>query len=380
MAAERIRVAVAGLGVIARTVHLPLLERRADLFEVVAVADLSATRAAELGARYGVAPDRRHTDVTALLDAGGFDALLLLTTGSHGELAAAALRRGIPVLVEKPLAYTVAETEELARLAAGGARLMVGYMKQYDPAVTELRRRLDEIGGAAAVHAVDVTVLHPSGDAQLAFAHLPPAPADLPAAEVDRLRRADDALLRAAIGADPRARALYQILVNSVSHDLSLLRLLTGAPATVDHVATWRTPAAAGGEPSVDARGGLPGGARYAIGWHYLPDYPGYRETVAVHHARGSFELVFPSPYLLAAPTVLTVLDERGGVRRRAEFSAGTTGFERQLVAFHAMVTDGTPPHTGVPGGTADIATSQRMVRRFGTLAGVAVGGEAAQA
>ena len=39
---DRIRVAVAGLGAVAQAVHLPLLARRWDLFEVAAVSDLSA--------------------------------------------------------------------------------------------------------------------------------------------------------------------------------------------------------------------------------------------------------------------------------------------------------------------------------------------------
>jgi myo-inositol 2-dehydrogenase/D-chiro-inositol 1-dehydrogenase len=375
---KRITVAVAGLGTIAETVHLPLLARRSDLFEVVAVADLSGSRVGRLADRYGVPPGRRRTGAAELLDDGGFDALLLLTSGSHGELAAAASRRGVPVLCEKPLALTRAEAADLAGLPA--ELLMVGYMKQYDPAVTELARQLAAIGGPAAVHAVDVTVLHPSGDAQLAFAHLPPPPDDLPADELTRLRELDDRLLRAAVGDDPAARALYQIMINSVSHDLSLLRLLTGGPATVDHVATWPAVPPPGHEPSVEVSGTLPDGGRYGIRWLYLPNYPGYRETVVLHHAHGSFELVFPSPYRLDAPTTLTVLDRCGDVRRQSVFRPTTGGFERELVALHGMVTEGGTPLTGVAGGAEDILTSQRVVRRFGALTGTAVGGEAAEA
>lgn len=391
---KRISVAVAGLGIIARTVHLPLLERRADLFEIVAMCDLSPTRVEELGARYGVATERRHTDVAEMFARGGFDALLLLTSGSHGDLAATALTAGIPVLCEKPLAYTRAEAARLADLEAHAtrqptgthpperlpSRLMVGYMKQYDPAVAELTRLLEGIGGAAAVHAVDVSVLHPSGDSQLAFAHLPPAPTDLPVPEVTRLRSADDRLLRDAVGEDPQARILYQIMINSLSHDLSLLRLLTGAPATVDHVATWPAQRSPAVEPSVEISGRLPASGRYHIGWHLLPHYPTYHETVTLHHAHGSFELVFPSPYLLNAPTTLTVVDGRDGTERREVFRSVTASFERELVAFHAMVTGGAAPLTGIAGGAEDLVVSQRVVRRLGELTGAAIGGEAASA
>ncbi|MBM0239862.1 Gfo/Idh/MocA family oxidoreductase [Micromonospora sp. ATA32] len=173
---KRIRIAVAGLGVIARTVHLPLLQRRSDLFEIVALSDLSPARVAELGHRYGVEPGRRYADAATMLTDGGHDAVLLAISGSHGELAALALRSGVPVLCEKPLAYTLAEAARLTEVSAGTPALMVGYMKQYDPAVAEAARLLEEIGGAPRVHAVEVTVLHAGGDRQLEFANLPPDP------------------------------------------------------------------------------------------------------------------------------------------------------------------------------------------------------------
>ncbi|MGC1212640.1 MAG: Gfo/Idh/MocA family oxidoreductase [Micromonospora sp.] len=378
-AGKRIRIAVAGLGVIARTVHLPLLQRRSDLFDIVALSDLSPSRLAELGTRYGVEPARRYADAGAMLAAGGCDAVLLATSGSHGELAAEALRQGLPVLCEKPLAYTHAEADELtAASATGAASLMVGYMKQYDPAVAEAARLLDRIGGAAAVHAVEVTVLHAAGEQQLAFANLPPAPRDVPAAASARLRDADERLLDAAVGGDAGARTLYQILINSVSHDLSLLRLFTGAPATVDHVATWPLPDGPA-EPSVEISGRLPAGGRYGIRWLNLPDCPAYRETVTLHHARGTLELVFPSPYLLNAPTTLTAVDRHDGGERRAVFRSVTEAFEQELVAFHAMVTAGVRPLTGIAEGATDVRTSQQVVRRYGELTGAAIGGEAAR-
>jgi predicted dehydrogenase len=378
MTAHRIRVAVAGLGVIARTAHLPMLERRGDLFTVTALSDLSATALGEIGQRFGVPPRRRYADAGAMIEAGGFDAVLVLTSGSHGSLAVQALEAGLAVFCEKPLAYTRAEAERIA--AAGGAdpaRLMVGYMKQYDPAVVQAEAALKAVGGPDAVHAVDVTVLHPSGDSQLAFAHLHP-PADVAEAAAEAVREADDALVAAAVGDDPHHRGLYRILVNSVSHDLSLLRLLTGAPATVDHVATWRT--AGEGEPSVEVTGALPGAGRYAIRWHYLPEYPAYREAVTVHHATGSLELAFPSPYLMNAPTTLTTVDAFAGGERHARYRSVVEAFEQELVAFHAMAATGAPPLTGVAGGVDDLLTSQRIVRRYGELAGRPAGGEARSA
>ena len=49
--------------------------------------------------------------------------------------------------------------------------------------------------------------------------------------------------------------------------------------------------------------GRLADGTRVTIGWHFLEDYPAYREDVRFHHVGGSVELTFPSPYRLHEPT-----------------------------------------------------------------------------
>ena len=123
-----------------------------------------------------------------------------------------------------------------------------------------------------------------------------------------------------------------------------------------------------------------PGGVRLGLRWHYLDRYPGYREEVRVHHERGSVALTFPSPYLLNAPTVLTVTDRDGDAARVRTHRSTVEAFERELLAFHRLVTDGQPPAAGIVEGRADIMTCQRIVRRLAAGRGVELGGEAARA
>lgn len=384
---SRLRVAVAGLGAIARTAHLPLLERRSDLFRITALCDLSPGALAESGTRYGVPPRDRHPHIEGLLDRGGFDAVLLLTSGSHGPAAEAALRAGYAALCEKPLAFTRAEAariEEAEEAGRRGPRLMVGYMKQYDPAARRLAALLDQAGGPAAVRSAEVCVLHPTGGDQLAFARLPAPAADLDADVLAALRARGAALTDAALGSGATAamRSLYHVVIGSISHDLSLLRMTTGGPESVELAATWG--ASAAGPGSVELSGGLPGGARYAVRWHFLPGHAAYRETFAVHHESGTLEAAFPSPYLMNAPTVLTETAVGPGegphTERRAEYRSVTEAFEEELVAFHSMVTDGTPPATGVAGAAEDLRTAQRAVAAYAARHRLPCEGEAASA
>ncbi len=375
----RVRVAVAGLGAVAQAVHLPLLARRRDLFEVVAVSDLSATLRNALGEQHGVPPGQRFDDVDEMIAKSGADALLLLTSGSHAPAAGRAMRSGLPVFCEKPLAYSVAEADELAKAAASvdGPALLLGYMKERDDAVRRLR---DLLAGVEDVRAVEVRVLHPPGAAQLEFANLLHPPGDVPPETLAELRAREEELLDAAVGpgVPDRFRRLYaEVVVSSLIHNTSLLRALFGGLAEVDDVRVWPDAAF---PPSVQVLGTLEGAVPAVLAWHFLDRYPSYRETLTVHHAGGSMELTFGTPYLLNAPTTLEVVEPSSTGERRLTYRSTTSSFESELVEFHRMVTSGIAPVSGIDEGRADIVTSQRIMRRLAEREGFAIAGEAAGA
>lgn len=373
----RLRVGVAGLGAVAQSVHLPLLARLHDTFEIAAMCDLSPALLAELGERYGVAPAARFASVEALLEATTIDGLIVLTSGSHGAVALAALDRGIAVLCEKPLAYTLAEADALAASPNAG-RLLLGYMKVFDPAVVEAARiTSDPDSGLGSLRAIDVTVLHPTSEAQLAFAHLLPSPTDLDPEVVAGLRAMTDDLVRQAIGpaADELGRLYSSIFLGSIVHELSVIRALAGDLVAVDRVDTWPGDAFPG---SVSLAGRLADGTRVTIGWHFLEDYPAYREDVRFHHVGGSVELTFRSPYQLHRPTRLVVSTGGSETRREVVFESIEEAFETELLAFRDLIRDGTPPRTGIADGRTDILTCQRAIARLAAQRGLEIGGEAA--
>jgi predicted dehydrogenase len=378
--ADRIRLGIAGLGAVAQAVHLPLLARLADTFEIAALADLSPGLLETLGDRYRVPLEARHGSVDALLDGSSIDGLLVLTSGSHGAVALAALERGLAVLCEKPLAYTVAEADALAA-SPNADRLLLGYMKVFDPAVVEAARiRADPASGLGALRSIEVTVLHPTSESQLGFAHLLSSPAHFVAGP-DALREATDALVRQAIGTDAAehlGRVYGGSLLSSMVHELSVIRAVApdaGQVVAIDRVDTWPEGSFPG---SVGLVGRLADGTRFTIGWHYLEDYPAYREDVRFHHVGGSVELTFPSPYRLHEPTLLTVSTGRDETRRRFVFDAIEEAFETELLAFRDLIRDGAPPRTGIADGRADIVTCQMAIACLARQSGIAIGGEAA--
>jgi myo-inositol 2-dehydrogenase/D-chiro-inositol 1-dehydrogenase len=372
----RLRVGLAGLGAVAQAVHLPLLARLADTFEIVAICDLSPALLTALGDRYGVPVTARFASVDDLLDGPRIDGLLVLTSGSHGAVALAALDRGIAVLCEKPLAFTVAEADALAASPNAG-RLLLGYMKVFDPAVVEAARiSADPASGLGPLRAIEVTVLHPTSESQLAFAHLLSQPSHFDPGGTSPLQEATNELVRRAIGpaADALGRLYGNTLLGSIVHELSVIRATAGDIVAIDRVDTWPDEAFPG---SVGLAGRLADGARVTIGWHFLDDYPAYREDIRFHHVGGSVELTFPSPYRLHEPTRLVVSRGRNEARRQDVFESIEEAFETELLAFRDLIRDGEAPRTGIADGRTDIVTCQRAIARLAAQRGLEIGGEA---
>ncbi|MEK6192237.1 MAG: Gfo/Idh/MocA family oxidoreductase [Chloroflexota bacterium] len=105
---------------------------------------------------------RGYTDVAAMLAAERPDLVVVaVPTSLHHEVTLQALEAGAHVLVEKPIAATRAEGEEM--IAAAQARnllLTVGHIERYNPAVRELKRRLGE-GELGRIFQVRATRLGP---------------------------------------------------------------------------------------------------------------------------------------------------------------------------------------------------------------------------
>lgn len=120
---QKVRLAVLGCGAVAQINHLPAISASEHAEAVVAV-DADAERARTIARRFGIpgfATDYR--EVLDRVDA----AVVALPNSLHAPVSIDLLRRGIPVLVEKPMALTVRECDDMIAAAEeGGAALAVG--------------------------------------------------------------------------------------------------------------------------------------------------------------------------------------------------------------------------------------------------------------
>ncbi len=145
-----IRLGVIGAGRIAQVAHLPAIAKASGV-DLVAISDPSPTLAEGVAKKYDAEP---FTDTDKLLQLD-LDAVVIATPDRfHHPLGMAALEAGKHVLMEKPLASTSTQAQELADLAnARRLKLQTGSMRRHDPGLAFAREHLPNIGRILSLNA-----------------------------------------------------------------------------------------------------------------------------------------------------------------------------------------------------------------------------------
>ena len=139
-----LRVAVAGAGAFGRN-HLRVyreLEAAGAGVALVAAVEPDAARAAETAAKYSM-PVFSTVDELLAADLRLHAATVAVPTVHHHAVSAQLLDAGLDVLVEKPLAATLAEADDLLALAARNSRILQpGHLERFNPAVLAVQPKL----------------------------------------------------------------------------------------------------------------------------------------------------------------------------------------------------------------------------------------------
>src|SRR2546423_1164191 len=123
---KRVRMAVVGVGHLGKE-HARILAGLPDV-ELVGVADVNFDQAQCVAHRFNTQAFSEYWPLLNLVDA----ATIVVPTTHHLNVAREFLKRGIAVLVEKPLALSAAQAKELVELAAEqSAVLQVGHIERF---------------------------------------------------------------------------------------------------------------------------------------------------------------------------------------------------------------------------------------------------------
>jgi predicted dehydrogenase len=136
-----VRIGFVGAGAIMRLSHGPVVAKSPEA-ELVAVFDRDRGRAEAFAADFGC---RCFTDLEAMLEVGGIDAVVVATPNRfHAEGVIAAAQHGKHVLCEKPLAIDLSEGQRMVSACVKAeVVLQVGFNQRFWPQVRIAKTLLD---------------------------------------------------------------------------------------------------------------------------------------------------------------------------------------------------------------------------------------------
>ena len=164
----RFRVAVLGSGAVTNVLYLPALREVRDEIELVGVADLKRQSAEELLQQFPTATF--FTDYHQMLEELHPDGVIVaLPHFLHKTASIDALRMGIRVFCEKPMAISSEECDQIeAAVQETGGLFCVNLLRRRFPSVQEIRRLISS-GALGALTSFEVTDGAPYGWPAMSF-------------------------------------------------------------------------------------------------------------------------------------------------------------------------------------------------------------------
>jgi len=324
---EKLKIGLLGCGAIAQIAHLPAL-CKAHNVEFTAICDAAEDLLVPMADRYAVTD--RYTDHRAFLEQADIDAVLLpVAHGFHAPLAIECMQAGKHVLVEKPMATTVEECEQMIEASdKTGCQLQLACMKRYDPGLQFAQRFVaEEMGERLSVSGWYCdSVFH--GDYVRSLS--------LPVRHSANQLRPDS----------PRMDRNLGIILGHGVHAIDTLRFFGGDIIAV----TTRLAEKSQGvnfttllEFADGACGVLQLICTIKMDWF---------EGITVHGENGSVLAQIGFPYF-RQPSEVKVFDSKRG-EYRTPAAPDSDPYERQLEAFAAAILEGKPVYPGAREGLAD--------------------------
>lgn len=336
-----VKLGLVGLGEVAQLIHLPILQRLAEMFTLAGAYDPSPSVAHAISSRWGI--EQVFDSVDAMIASPDIDALLIMSPDQyHGLHARAALQAGKHVLIEKPCCLTMDDLGALSDVAEQTDRIaMVGYMRRFAPAFLEAKKRLPAFADITYVRVRDVICEGPWYFRQTDTVVTPSD--DIPASLLEESRQLRASMMNSVLGlhAPTEFKTAYSVLTGLSSHSLSAMRDLLGSPRRVI---------------AADIKqGGSQMTALFDYG-HFtaiyecmIGDVVRFEAGFEINTRYNRLAFEYPTPYIRNLPMMLDIqnsTDHDNSLTRLGPFHQDP--FDVELRAFHAAITQGgenrTPP------------------------------------
>ena len=138
----KINIALIGLGGIAQKAYLPIIANHSKINPILCTRNSEVLN--QLSSQYRI--DRIYNNIDELIKTNIDAAMVHSSTDSHFPIISKLLNAGIPVFVDKPLSYSINESEELLNLASQkGILLYLGFNRRFAPLIQSLANQPNPI-------------------------------------------------------------------------------------------------------------------------------------------------------------------------------------------------------------------------------------------
>ena len=329
------RIGVIGCGRIAQTFHLPHLSEIEGV-EIAALSDVNIKVASNLARKYNVL--NVYADYNDLITKSKVDAILNLTPNPfHKEVSIKAMRSGISVLTEKPMALTVSDGQKIIDVSKEeDVILMVGYHKRYDPIVGAAQ--------AAFQGLKDCNFIRVHIFANVLFAD---------AFGIDEIYKFEKGLIpkivqkKEAIMTDSQVKqqfgtisaqlkTTYLLLLGVCCHDINMFRFLLGEPTRILKTEVWdrNVSGAPFALPSVISLLEFKNNARCVFEFSTCWRQRFWDETITAYSPTKMVEVRYPFNFLRNFPTELRSTEGTDNVICTGLTSSYHSAYKKELLYF----------------------------------------------
>lgn len=328
------KVGIVGCGEIAQISHIPYLIELPQ-FQVEAICDISPTVVNSVGEKYQI--KERCVDYHELVNNPELD-IVLVTNKSHAGPAIAAMESGKHVFVEKPIALNLKQADEMIFSSKQNeVKLLVGYMKQYDPAYALMKQLISEL---EKIHLIRVHDFAGSYGINQEIYELVKA-TDLDPDLLGRLNQSFASELLEDVGPDRQDLLnAHDIMIHLCIHDINALHGLYGLPDMILSAELYD-------ENFVSAMMKYENGVTLVWETGNLVTLMDWDEQITVYGSERLLELRFPFPYLKNAASEVNIRENLGGsASRRKIITSYDEAFKREWKHFYDCITNDLEPLT----------------------------------
>lgn len=347
-----IKLGIIGLGEIAQLAHFPALETMPEKFEIVAVCDVSDGLVNYIGKKYGV--DKLYTDAFKMIETGEIEAVLNLNGLYSADCAVAAARKGIHVLMEKPMAIAFSQADAIIKAKEdAGVRVMVGYMRRYAPAFVQA---VDEVKKLEKINYVKIRDIIGQNEFFSKQSIKVRRFNDIPDKFKNDMTEKRARLINEAIGEYPKEiHGVYGLLAGLSSHSTSAMREIIGMPKSVVSAVYWNNTFL----NVVFEYDGF-----YTVYEMGIDNQRRFDASIEVYGDNKTIKVQYNTPYIRSLPTQLIIGETEGEVySEKVIRNTYRDPFSFQLDSFYNSIITGTEPKTRPEDARKDLEIFQMIMK-----------------